>query len=438
MKKKKTEYQMLESHFKHLSNTQKFEYQDQDWMALQAQLDKDDSDNRSLFISKTFGLLAILCIGAGLIFTFTVLKSKNEVPKYTTTTTIKNEPIKNVLQSNTIDIIEDNIQEDSEPLEVNHDIFNNDFTSTEEPLINKNLSSPIAKNIEYTNETKHANYNSTTIASTEQSPTKITNNSVRNHNQQHVPTSKESDNVNKKINLSKRKLPISTGPILIEDKADEEAFLAQIQDKMEVKEILINKNNRARFFYNINAGIETAQTPNGNRSDSDINLGLRIGTVVSSKVILNAGLNYVSECYIADGTDYTPPQNFWSSTNGRAPESISALCNMLDFSIGASYHFTEINKNGLVANINLSSNYMLREEYNYRFANSDEDWNSLFEGENQTLLSNIELGTSYKFNIGEQLYLDAGPYIKIPIQGIGHGNVKLNTIGFRLGISIIK
>jgi hypothetical protein len=81
---------------------------------------------------------------------------------------------------------------------------------------------------------------------------------------------------------------------------------------------------------------------------------------------------------------------------------------------------------------------MLREEYNYRFANSDEDWNSLFEGENQTLLSNIELGTSYKFNIGEQLYLDAGPYIKIPIQGIGHGNVKLNTIGFRLGISIIK
>ena len=203
-------------------------------------------------------------------------------------------------------------------------------------------------------------------------------------------------------------------------------------------EILVDNNPRPRFFYNINAGIETAQTPNGNRSELDFNLGLRLGTVVSSRVVITAGLNYINESYAADGSDYSPPANFWSATDGRPPESISAVCNMLDFSVGASYHFRDIYRNGLVAHINLSSNHMLREEYKYNFTNSAEDWYSLFEGENQTLLSNIELGTSYKFNIGKQLYVDAGPYLKIPVQGIGHGNVKLNTIGIRLGISIIK
>ena len=97
MKKKKTEYQMLESHFKHLSNTQKFEYQDQDWMALRAKLDKDDSRNKSPYISKIFGLIGIICIGAGLIFTFIKLESKNVIPKYTNTARIKNDQINNIL-----------------------------------------------------------------------------------------------------------------------------------------------------------------------------------------------------------------------------------------------------------------------------------------------------------------------------------------------------
>ncbi len=195
---------------------------------------------------------------------------------------------------------------------------------------------------------------------------------------------------------------------------------------------------RSRFIISGNIGVEVAQTPLGDRSDTDYNFGLRLGFAASSKLVLTAGLNYIQECYSAEAKDYTPPMGFWSSTNGVAPDQIQAVCNMLDFSFGTSYHFTDISRNGLVAHLNVSSNYMVREEYTYLFSNSDDDWIGTFGSGNQTLLSNIELGASYKFNIGDNLFLDAGPYVKLPTSGVGHGNVKLRAYGFRLGMSLVK
>ena len=131
---------------------------------------------------------------------------------------------------------------------------------------------------------------------------------------------------------------------------------------------------------NLNAGIETSQTPLGELSDTDYNLGIRAGYVASSKLVISAGVNYINECYTADGQDYTAPVGFWKATDGRPPDAISAVCDMLDISLGASYHFTNVNSNGLVVHANLNSNFMIREEYNFKFTESQDDWIGIFEG----------------------------------------------------------
>ena len=79
---------------------------------------------------------------------------------------------------------------------------------------------------------------------------------------------------------------------------------------------------------------------------------------------------------------------------------------------------------------------MLQEQYEYNFADFN-SWTGTFNGESQTLLSNIELSTTYKFNLGGY-FIDGGPYIKIPTNGVGHGNVKLRSFGFRVGVSLVK
>ena len=193
-----------------------------------------------------------------------------------------------------------------------------------------------------------------------------------------------------------------------------------------------------KIIVGANAGIETAQSPLGGLSDVDYSIGLRLGYVASSKLVINAGVSYISECYLAEGDDYVPPVGFWASTEGVAPEEVSALCDMIDVSLGASYHFSDVQSNGLSAHVNLLSNFMLREEYDYRFAESSDDFTGLFTGESQTLMSQIELSTSYKLRTGGGYFIDAGPYLKLPLNGVGHGNVRLTSIGIRVGVSLVK
>ena len=209
-------------------------------------------------------------------------------------------------------------------------------------------------------------------------------------------------------------------------------------DKLHVDASSRSKFNRPKFFINLNAGVEIASTPLGERSDGDYNFGAKLGYVASSKLIVTTGVNYIKESYTAEGDDYTAPTGFWSATNGEAPESILAVCDMVEFSLGASYHFTDVQSRGLAAHVNLNSNFMVREEYDYLFTESDNDWTGIFEGESQSVLSNVELSTTYKFISASDYIIDAGPYLKIPTSGIGHGDVRLSSFGFRVGVSFLK
>lgn len=204
----------------------------------------------------------------------------------------------------------------------------------------------------------------------------------------------------------------------------------------EPREILEEHN--PKWIFNANVGVETAQSPLGGRSDVDYSVGLRLGYIASSKLSFNVGANYIREAYQAQGEDYIPPVGFWSASEGVPPEIVQAVCDMLDLSIGASYHFTDVQSNGLVARVNLLSNFMLREEYDYQFDESSDDFTGVFSGENHNFASQIELSTVYKLRTGGGYFIDAGPYLKLPLSGVGHGNVRLTSVGIRIGVSLVK
>ena len=204
----------------------------------------------------------------------------------------------------------------------------------------------------------------------------------------------------------------------------------------EPREILEEHN--PKWILNANVGVETAQSPLGGRSDVDYSVGLRLGYLTSSKLSFNLGANYIREGYQAQGEDYIPPVGFWSASEGVPPEIVQAVCDMLDLSIGASYHFTDVQSNGFVAHVNLLSNFMLREEYDYQFEQSSDDFTGIFSGENHNFASQIELSTAYKLRTGGGYFIDAGPYLKLPLSGVGHGNVRLTSVGIRIGVSLVK
>jgi len=51
---------------------------------------------------------------------------------------------------------------------------------------------------------------------------------------------------------------------------------------------------------------------------------------------------------------------------------------------------------------------------------------------NNTWLNGLDFSTSYRFRLSDMWYIESGPYFKIPLGGIGHGNVKLTSFGIRV------
>jgi len=482
------EYNTLETHFKHLADAQEFEYQAADWSALEERLDKDESNKTPFFIFLLIVLLGVTASitwfwvsdsGSQNVNTTAPLSQNinvNEIPSSdvialntTAELSAEQETIK-TKSSKTVDFAgtatdelsnENKSRKEDQKVSLNEHQNNLEVKSSISQLelekVNKNIKETkvenqneprfiginklVSSDLENRSQTKKV-YEETleTISSGDHISSDIDQNSVIKRSTSNLEQNNKENQIainnrsilNSKLDIAyliKDILPLTTGNV------DEHVALP---NHMGIDSSYIDVPTRPRFLINLNAGVEISQTPRGRISDTDFSFGVKLGYIASSRLILTAGANYINECYAAETQDYRPPKGFWRSTEGRAPNAILAVCDMIDISMGASYHFKDVQSNGLAAHLNLNSNIMLREEYNYRFANSNDDWIGIFERESSTLLSSIELATTYKLNIGNRNFIDAGPYIKIPTNGIGHGKVMLSAFGFRMGISIMK
>jgi len=463
----KTHYNKLEERFKEISENPSLEYRPSDWLELEAKLDQEDKKKRPAFLYLSLGLLSMVILGAWLA----PFDSSNTNQPISPIDTI-NLGQQNIQLSSTLPFDNEAKLEDRNQTKADYTASNKQqYSSYDEfSTIAASLQRLLRESDSNERDVEETSIRSsleidlqlkskrTEFHSTSDFPRKARNNSAKQtlHNSYTAYTSDITiPNANfvtiqktKKSSLGNAKtssnLPVDIRPIDVKPFDDRPIdnnlvhVLSLLSEKMVVDNTLLTESDGPRFFINANAGVETSQTPMGELSDTDFSLGIKAGYLVNSKLVITAGVNYINECYLADGNDYNPPKDFWKSTEGRAPEAVLAICDMIDLSIGATYHFTDVQKNGLVANANINSNFMLREEYNYMFSESADNWTGVFEGENRTLLSNIELGTSYKINTGKDIFLDAGPYFKVPISGIGHGDIKLSSFGLRLGISLLK
>jgi len=431
-------YHKLEDRFVYLSESKKFEYEQAEWTMLESRLDQDDLRKRYFFILLFFGVVSVAIISALFILPNSISNSEETrisaepIAKTATTSGVVSDALADQdedaatisnITNESVDVGGNNltsvsgVQAGSLPTEggitptpaaaytaTNALTQSESQSSSKSPLeargidnitYKKNLSAQVG---EGSNENDlgqgHISNFEKNTGSNDLNPTVGNTGGVIDQgdvqNGLIVPVTSE------RTTYTLSGIPITILPLALDAKA-------YSLDRVRLDSSFVADVKRPKFYVNLNAGIEIASTPLGELSDTDFNFGLKLGYVASSKLVLTAGVNYINECYAADGDDYTAPTGFWASTEGVAPESIVAVCDMIDFSIG-----------------------------------SDDNWTGIFEGESSSFLSNIELSTTYKVDLGGDLLIDAGPYLKIPTNGIGHGDVRLSSFGFRVGVSIIK
>ncbi len=193
------------------------------------------------------------------------------------------------------------------------------------------------------------------------------------------------------------------------------------------------------FIVGLTLGTETTWTPTGEFSSIDYNIGLRTSFYLGNKLGINVGASYLTDVFEAPGMDYKSSQDFWKVSGAPgAPITTQAKSSMIELSTGISYAFNGVHNKGVTVGANVISNFMIKEDYEYLYPNENDNFNSSWIMANNTWLNAVDLNASYRFKLGDDWLLESGPYFKVPLNGIGHGNMKLSTFGIRVSVGFTK
>lgn len=159
------------------------------------------------------------------------------------------------------------------------------------------------------------------------------------------------------------------------------------------------------------------------------NVGVVVGVPLTNRLSLVTGMVWANKVYGAAPEDYNPGPDYWQGK--KIPDAIDARCRVLDILLNLEYRLLQRNKSTLAVQAGLSSYIMLDEKYTYIYGTGYGTYEKTWEVQNQNRhwfkVQNISL--SYTHHLTPSFFVGAEPYIKIPLSGVGAGNVKLTSAG---------
>jgi hypothetical protein len=165
------------------------------------------------------------------------------------------------------------------------------------------------------------------------------------------------------------------------------------------------------------------------------NIGLTLGYQLSVAFSINTGLIYTTKNYASSGHDFHLPAN--CGIDQVSLDFVNGDCYMYEIPLNLRYDFSKEGNTSFFISSGLSS-YIMKKE-NYKFYLHDnigyarEQRNS-YETNQGYWLSVLNLSAGLETKISNSFSIQAEPFLKLPLTGIGFGKVDLSSYGMSLSI----
>lgn len=161
--------------------------------------------------------------------------------------------------------------------------------------------------------------------------------------------------------------------------------------------------------------------------------GLTGGYQLNKNLSIETGISLDTKKYYTNG-EYFDKSNIPNFYNGELL-SVNGNCNMFEVPVNIRYKFSSNSNSNFTAAIGTSSYFMTKESYNYSML----AWGQPVQGsytshpssKNLFAVINLSAGYEKKFS---NISLLIEPYYKVPVKGIGTGNLYMSSTGINLGI----
>jgi hypothetical protein len=186
---------------------------------------------------------------------------------------------------------------------------------------------------------------------------------------------------------------------------------------------------RSRFSLNfaVSPDISTVNSFS-NVQDPGYKIGVMGNIHLTRNLSFSSGLVFSNVRYIAAGSEYNPP-GYWNE--GVIPDETSAVCLILDIPLTFKYSVFNFENSRFYATAGLSSYIMLNEDYRFHYAQGGygrEESISIRNGSSHWF-NNAGFSIGYELDIHPNWSLSAEPFIRVPVSGVGWGEVNLYSMG---------
>jgi len=166
-------------------------------------------------------------------------------------------------------------------------------------------------------------------------------------------------------------------------------------------------------------------------------LGMLVGYRFNKRLSIETGLLWDKKNYYSDG-GYFDKSKIHSIAPAESLLSVDGYCNMYEIPLNLRFDFAQRVNHGFFVTGGLSTYLMKKEYYSYLADSSGYNpWygQATYKNSSNYFFSILQISGGYEYSIGKNTKIRVEPYVKIPLQGIGVGNMPISSFGLYFGIS---
>lgn len=208
------------------------------------------------------------------------------------------------------------------------------------------------------------------------------------------------------------------------------------------EDTVIEKSNAAQkhirynhgFSFALLAGVDKSTVKFKYGNEAGYNLGILAGYHFNNRWSLHTGAILTQKNYKMAGEDFTAPKG--SIISYYKLETVEGYCRMWEVPVVARYTVNPSAKNSVFLSTGLSSYFMTKENYDYFYYYNGLPVNrvSSYYSTDTHILSILDFSVGFSKPVGKSWSMQLEPYAKLPLGGVGLGNIRLSSFGINLSV----
>ncbi len=186
----------------------------------------------------------------------------------------------------------------------------------------------------------------------------------------------------------------------------------------------------SRWFAMVAGAGNIGYVSNPQIGKTNFQLLLSVGYNVSKHVSFQTGIILGNRQFDVrkDQYDYTGP-----SLYNKYITNINADISLVDIPITFRYQFSETENKGLFFTAGFSSLFMKKENYQVNLSSTNPSFVEQDFQKTRSIFTLLNLSAGYQYLLNKKISVLLEPYIQLPFDNIGKGNIKMSSVGLQIG-----